>query len=307
MEEQMELRKAADEFLLYLGIERNLSNNTIRGYAYDLKTFITFIRKNYELLKMNELDALITRRYIQDQVIHHATKPLTLARRISCLKSFSKYCIKENWIQNDFTASILSPKADKKLPAYMKLDELRKLFAVLEKDSRPFSRRNEVLFKLLATSGMRRQEIVDLKWQQLDLENGVLRVFGKGKKERLIPLHPTVEPLLKEYKENLPESRIHDDEYMFLNRHNQPINARGLHRIFKELLEMAGLPSHRFSLHHLRHTFATLLLQNQNDQKVDLRTLQELLGHESLSTVQVYTHVDFEQKRKAIKSLDVGS
>ncbi|MFF2498382.1 tyrosine-type recombinase/integrase [Peribacillus sp. NPDC058075] len=122
-------------------------------------------------------------------------------------------------------------------------------------------------------------------------------VRGKGRNERLLPLHPIVLPLFEDYQETLLEQQKHYSEPFFYNQKHKPLNPRGLHKIFKEILERACLPAHRFSLHHLRHTCATLLLQ-ENIDKVDLRTLQELLGHESLVTTSVYTHIDFEQKNE---------
>lgn len=204
-------------------------------------------------------------------------------------------------MRSDFMAGIQAPKADKKLPVYMTLDELKKLFDFLEHDQSRFAYRNHLLFKLLATSGMRRQEIVDLTWEQIDLSSQTVRVFGKGKKERLLPLHPFVIPLFHEYKKYLLDHQLHPTEPIFLNKNGVKMNPRGLHKVFKEILEKAGLPPKRFSLHHLRHTFATLLLQ-ENKDNVDIRTLQELLGHESLATTSIYTHIDFEQKKKAINS-----
>jgi site-specific recombinase XerD len=140
---------------------------------------------------------------------------------------------------------------------------------------------------LLATTGLRRQELVDLNWEQVDMENQTVRVMGKGNKERLLPLHPMVLPLFHTYRETRQEFQRHPSQPVFLNRNGQRLDPRGLHRIFKQELKKAGLPPARFSLHHLRHTFATLMLQN--NVQVDLRTLQELLGHESLSTVSVIT------------------
>ncbi|WP_235179083.1 tyrosine-type recombinase/integrase [Bacillus cihuensis] len=204
-------------------------------------------------------------------------------------------------MKSDFTAGIQAPKADKKLPKYMTLQELHKLFTYLEHDPRPQRIRNELMIKLLATTGMRRQELVDLTWEQINLNNQTILIRGKGKKERLLPLHPIVLPLFHIYKETLLEQQKHYSEPIFYNQKNKSLNPRGLHKIFKEILDRAGLPAHRFSLHHLRHTFATLLLQ-ENKDKVDLRTLQELLGHESLATTSMYTHIDFEQKKKAINS-----
>ncbi|MCM3584221.1 tyrosine-type recombinase/integrase [Mesobacillus maritimus] len=297
----MLLSQAIDEFLLYLQIERNYSQNTLDSYEYDLKTLQDFLVRHNRSLQLDDLIPSIIRRYIQEMVQKYELKPRTMARKISCLKSLSRYCLKERFIAADFMAGIETLKQDKKLPVYMSLSELKKLFHFLEQNQGRFALRNHLMFKLLASTGMRRQELVDLTWQQVNFDNMTIKVFGKGKKERLLPLHPIIHQLFMDYRDSLLSYQIHPEEPIFRNKNGDQLNARGLHKIFKETLEKAGLPPKRFSLHHLRHTFATLLLQ-ENKENIDIRTLQELLGHESLATTSVYTHVDFEQKRKAINS-----
>lgn len=152
----------------------------------------------------------------------------------------------------------------------------------------------------MATSGLRRSEVVNLNWDHIDFYSKTILVKGKGNKERLLPLHPITISLFEAYYGQLSDSEKHPSQPMFTSYRYARLNARSLHKIFKEELEKAGLPPSRFTLHHLRHTFATLLLQSNN--KTDLRTLQELLGHSSLSTTSVYTHVDFEQKKRAIQA-----
>ncbi|MED4582490.1 tyrosine-type recombinase/integrase [Brevibacillus choshinensis] len=300
----MQVRQAIDEFLSYMQVERNVSVNTIRSYAYDLHVFEAFLQKVHGITELQHVYNSTIRRFVQDQVIEHQTQPRTLQRRISCLKSFCRFCAKEKWITNEFMVGIQAPKTDKKLPVYMKLIELQQLFRFLEADQRKFALRNHVMFKLLATTGMRRQELVDLTWEQMDLESDAVRIYGKGNKERILPLHRMVLPLIQEYREQLEAPRLHPKEPVFTNYLGESLDPRGLHRIFKEVLQHAGLPPHRFTLHHLRHTFATLLLRSKDTgSKVDIRTLQELLGHESLATTSIYTHVDLEQKKQAIESL----
>jgi len=300
----MQVKQAIDEFLSYMQVERNVSVNTIRSYAYDLQVFEAFLQKVHGISELQLVYNSTIRRFVQDQVMEHQTRPRTLQSRISCLKSFCRFCAKENWITNEFMAGIQAPKIDKKLPVYMKLVELQQLFRFLEADQRKFALRNHVMFKLLATTGMRRQELVDLTWEQIDLEWNTIRIYGKGNKERVLPLHPIVLPLIQEFREKLEPSQLHPKEPVFTNYLGESIDPRGLHRIFKEILQHAGLPPHRFILHHLRHTFATLLLRTQaGSTKMDIRTLQELLGHESLATTSIYTHVDLEQKKQAIDSL----
>ncbi|WP_257968073.1 site-specific integrase [Peribacillus deserti] len=182
--------QAADDYLMYLQVEKNYSVNTLISYAFDLKLYGDFLAANDRSLVLDRLTSSTVRRFVQDQVINHGIKPRTLQRRISCLKSFSQYCLKENYMKSDFTAGIQAPKADKKLPRYMTLQELHKLFAYLEQDPRPQALRNELMFKLLATTGMRRQELVDLIWEQLDLDNHTILVRGKGKKRTPPPPSP---------------------------------------------------------------------------------------------------------------------
>ncbi|MGG1480149.1 tyrosine-type recombinase/integrase [Bacillus smithii] len=285
----MLFRQAIDEFLLYLQIEKNYSLNTVDGYAYDLRCFENFLIQHGYSVQLNDITKTHVRRFIQHQITKENVKPRT---------------IYENLIDNDFMIGIDTPKTDSKLPTYMSLLELQKLFRFLEQDNSRMAMRNHLLFKLLATTGMRRSEIVEITWEQIDLSNNTIRIYGKGKKERLLPLHPMVVPLMKSYMGSLEEYQLHPSQPVFLNKNGKKMNPRGLHKIFKEILQKAGLPPQRFSLHHLRHTFATLLIQ-ENKENVDLRTVQELLGHESLVTTQVYTHIDFEQKKKAIETFNI--
>lgn len=158
----MQVKQAADEFLFYLEVEKNVSEHTLHSYAYDVKVFVDFLMKFHDSTRLVEIHNSTIRRFIQDQVLRHHTKPRTLQRRISCLKSFSTFCCKEKWIETDFMAGIKAPKADKRLPVYLTHSEVKKLFQVLENDTRKAARRNELMIKFLATTGLRRQELVDL-------------------------------------------------------------------------------------------------------------------------------------------------
>lgn len=300
----MHIEHAIDEFLCYLEVERNRSPKTLEAYGQDLNTFVRFLRKTYvELKHISDLSPSTIRRFIQDQVLVKKVQPATVHRRISCLKSWSRFCLSEHWCETDFAAGISMPKQASKLPRYLSREELKQLFSGLEQAQGPYARRNELLFKLLATTGMRRQEVLDLTWEQIDLEQNTVRVFGKGSKERLLPLHPTIVlPLLTQFRELLP--CVPAQRPVFCSRKGNALSPVALHELFKTSLEKTGLPSQHFTLHHLRHTFATLLLYNPG-QPCDLRTLQELLGHANLSTTGIYTHVEMANKQKAIASLQV--
>ncbi|WP_081412599.1 tyrosine-type recombinase/integrase [Fictibacillus gelatini] len=237
----MLLQEAIDEFLLYLEIEKNYSKNTVAGYSFDLRTFEDFLLKHHRSLELNDIHKTLVRRFIQEQITKENMKPRTIHRKISCLKSFTKYCTRENLLMNDFMVGIETPKIDNKLPVYMTLQELQKLFRYLENDTGRFAIRNHLMFKLLATTGMRRSELVDITWEQLDLFNNTIRIHGKGKKERLLPLHPMIVPLIVDYKNSLPEYLLHPSQPVFINKNGDQLNPRGLHKIFKETLEKAGL------------------------------------------------------------------
>lgn len=300
----MLIQDAIDEFLLYLEVEKNCSYDTVVGYEYDLNNFVSFLQSHKRSLDVNDINKALVRRFIQGRVKNDHLSAASIHRQISALRSLAKYCVNEDIITTNFMNGIEKPKLDKKLPIYMTLQELRRFLTYLESYKGRFAMRNKVMFTLLATTGMRRQELVELTWGQIDLDNAVVRIFGKGKKERIVPLHPIVIPMLQDFKYHLPENLIQDTNCLFLNKNGQQLNPRGLHKIFKETLNAAGMDSKRFSLHHLRHTFATLLLQ-ENSENVDLRVIQELLGHTSLLTTQVYTHVNYEQKQKAVTTFNI--
>lgn len=297
-------KEAVDEFLLYLEVEKNLSHNTLIGYEYDLNRLEQFLIQHNRSLELHTITKALVRRYIQFLVKHEHLSARSLHRKISTLRSFVKYCLAENLVEVNFMDGIEKPKIDKKLPVYLTKNELQCFLNYLKRADGRFHLRNNTMFTLLVTTGMRRSELVNLKWEQINFEMATVKINGKGNKERLVPLHPIVQPLLKDYKSGLLENYKKPSDWIFLNKNKKQLNPRGLHKIFKDTLAAAGLDVQRYSLHHLRHTFATLLLQN-NPENIDLRTLQELLGHESLVTTQVYTHVEYEQKKKAIDTFDI--
>ncbi|MFJ7183641.1 tyrosine-type recombinase/integrase [Lysinibacillus xylanilyticus] len=174
------------------------------------------------------------------------------------------------------------------LRIWLNSTDLKQLFDYLERAQSRFSIRNEIMFKLLATTGLRRSELVSLTWEQVHLVNETIRIDRKGKK-RILPLHPHLVPLLASYKASLRAYQIYPTEPVFLNKNRKALDPWGLNVIFKDVLKKAGLPPTRFTPHHLQNTFAILMLQ-QNKENVDLRTLQELLCHESITSFQVYTH-----------------
>lgn len=187
----MEFQQALDDFLLYLEVEQNYSHNTLSSYESDLTIFLGFLQDHKRSTILEDLTPSLVRRFIQDQTLKKHVKPRTMRRRISSLKSFCQFCLKEQMMSSDFMAGIQSPKMDTKLPVYMNLEEVQKLFSFLEQDERPLSLRNEAIFKSLATTGMRRQELIDLTWEQIDLYNETILVYGKVKRNAFSPSIPS--------------------------------------------------------------------------------------------------------------------
>lgn len=185
---------------LYIEIERNYAKNTVTSYELDLRMFHDFLVTHERSLEVNDINKTIVRRFIQEKIVKDKLKPRTMHRKISSLKSFTKYCTKENILENDFMIGIERPKTDDKLPVYMTLPELQKLFRYLDQNNGRFGLRNNLMFKLLATSGMRRSELVNLIWEQIDLTNNTVNIYGKGKKERLVFLHPITLLLFEQYR-----------------------------------------------------------------------------------------------------------
>lgn len=198
-------------------------------------------------------------------------------------------------------AAIIRPQREKRIPRTLKSDEAEKILQALKTASYRSSERDLLLIRFVMYTGVRRQELVDLSWRDIDFQEKVVRVQGKGKKQRLLPLHDQLVDMLQKYRASLPLSLQGDEQPLFPNKYGQRMSTQGAHRILKKALGMAKL-SREHSLHKLRHTFATTLLKN----KADLRTIQTLLGHESLASTQIYTHTDMDIMRRAVQTISIG-
>lgn len=185
----MDLYQAADEFLMYLEVERNCSRNTIKAYDLDLRSLINFMKKHDRPMDLLQLQPTLIRRFIQDAISNQGVAHETIQRKISCFKSFSKYCIQSKWIENDFMAAIIRPQWEKRIPRTLKSDEADKILQTLKTASYRSSERDLLLITFVMYTGVRRQELVDLSWKDIDVQEKAVRVQGKGKKQRLLPLH----------------------------------------------------------------------------------------------------------------------
>jgi len=291
-----EKRGLIHQFIHYLSMEKNASPHTCRCYRRDLEEFENFLRSSGTDLsprggvEIEKVDRIIIRKYLS--FLHRKNKKSSIARKISTLRSFFKYLVREQMISSNPAKSVSSPKVEKTLPTTLTVDEAFRLMespkSISEKPSPEGSRkkslRDQAILELLYSSGLRVSELVGLNSNQLDLDLGIVRVMGKGRKERIVPVGLKAIEVLKAYLEE--RGMVEGEEPIFINSLRGRLTARSVGRLIKKYSRHSGI-FRKISPHSLRHTFATHLL----DAGADIREIQEMLGHSSLSTTQRYTHV----------------
>lgn len=310
-----------NSFLDYSVTILNKSPNSIKEYNYDLAMFLRFIKMHFKLtdetdlkeIKINDI-TLDTIKKIKLDDIHaflaymtseFHSKPATRARKVSSIRIFFKYLTrKAKLIEIDPAQDLETPKLDKRLPKYLSLDDSRKLLSTtLNEDNRNYER-DYAIIALFLNCGMRLSELVGINIQDIDFNEYKLNVVGKGNKERTIYLNKACISALNDYLSVRPKQGIkHDnknsEKALFLSERRTRISNRTVEAIVDKQLKAANLDSRKYSVHKLRHTAATLMYQYG---QVDIRALQELLGHESISTTEIYTHVSNEQVRNAVEN-----
>lgn len=281
-----------EEYLNFIQIEKGLSNNTIGAYRRDLKKYKDYLEDN----KISHID-FIDRQIIQECLGHlidmgHSSK--SLARFISTIRSFHQFALREKYAAKDPTVLIETPKYEKKLPDVLEIDEV---IALLETPdlTKNNGYRDRTMLELLYATGMRVTEIIQLDVEDVNLMMGFVRVFGKGNKERIVPLGDTVIEYLTTYIETVRPQLLKQTttQALFLNMHGKSLSRQGIWKIIKQYGLKANI-NKTLTPHTLRHSFATHLLENG----ADLRAVQEMLGHSDISTTQLYTHVSKSQIRK---------
>ncbi|MBL9038196.1 MAG: tyrosine recombinase XerC [Archangium sp.] len=282
------------EFLNYLEVSRGLSGNTLKAYAFDLAIFETFIAtQNVELLKISHLHV---RQFLSQQSVDLAVT--TRARRLAALKSFFKFLLRRKAIDTNPLERVKTPKLPKTLPRALPVDEALALMNAPDGE-RLLQLRDQAMLEVLYGAGLRVSEVCGLSLADVDRSNKVLHVLGKGNKERLTPLHDValeaIDAWLKRRGELLAKARKRQDPTaLFLNFRGGRLTTRSVERHLRRYAVQAGI-TREVSPHALRHSFATHLLASG---EVDIRTIQELLGHSSISTTQRYTAVSFEQLQR---------
>lgn len=285
------MNRLLEEFISYLEIEKGYSKYTIINYERDLESFFDFL--NRELIdNIKDVDYKVIRTYLSILSEHKYAKK-TIARNISSLRSFFKYLKKEDKVSINPVALISNPKMDQKLPNFLYYNDLDKILNLPNRD-KPLGLRDALILELFYSTGIRVSELVNLKVTDIDSKHFQIKILGKGNKERYVIYGEVCHKLLDIYINDM-RTKICDDtssEYLFINHNGRKLSTRGIEYLITKIMKQSDIKTN-VSPHTLRHTFATHML----NEGADLKSVQELLGHESLSTTQIYTHVSNERLR----------
>jgi integrase/recombinase XerD len=293
----MKWHKAINEYQMYLKIERGLSKNTIDSYTKDLEKLCLFLKENNVSISPIAIDTDIVKQFIYD--VAKKVNPRSQARIISGLRSFFDYLVFEGYRNTNPTDLLETPKIGLKLPDTLNQDEIDKLISAIDL-SHPQGERNRTILETIYSCGLRVSEAITLKLSDLFFEEGFIRVLGKGNKERYVPIHFKAQKYILSYQAEIRsniQSKKGFEDTLFLNRRGSGLTRQMIFIILKDLAIKIDLKK-KISPHTLRHSFATHLLQNG----ADLRAIQQMLGHESITTTEVYVHVDKTYLKEVVET-----
>lgn len=273
-----------NDFLLYLEMDLNYSKNTINTYSNALNHLDNNIKKDILKLKSNEIEEFISKLNLESS---------SISNYLSAYKTFYNYYIKIGKININPIDKVDSPKLSKHLPTYLTVEEVDKLLDIDIKDA--FSARNKSLLELLYATGLRISELINLEFKNIDLNECIVRIMGKGSKERIVPINDLAIKYLKIYVKDYRYKLVKKEQnnFVYLNNHGKKMTRQGVFKMIKKRTQETGIKKD-VSPHTLRHSIATHMLENG----ADLRIIQEFLGHESIGTTQIYTHLT-NQKLKS--------
>ena len=297
----MKWHNALNDYQLYLKIERGLSQNSISNYAFDIKKLIKFLETNEMIISPIEIDHTTIQQFIYE--VSKKINAKSQARLISGLRSFFGYLVFEDYIKNNPLDHIESPKTGQKLPDTLSLDEINKLIGAVELTKEyngvRIGERDRTILETLYSCGLRVSELTNLKISDLFFDEGFIKVTGKGDKQRFVPIGESTQNYITIYKDNV-RSKINvqkeDNDTLFLNHRGKQLTRAMIFTIIKRLAEKIELKK-IISPHTFRHSFATHLLENG----ANLRAIQLMLGHESITTTEIYMHVDRTHLRNVLK------
>ncbi len=288
------MRKELGQFLSSLKHEKNASPHTIASYQRDLLQLADYLEEGG--VKLREIDNIVLRGFLA-RLQERKNKKSTIARKLAAIRTFLQFCMQKKWVEDNPAKIVATPKQEKHVPSFLSEDEMAE-FLDIPDDKQPLDLRDKCVLELMYATGIRVSELVGINLEDVDFTERLIRIRGKGKKERLVPFGKKAEDSLSFYI----RARIHlnkgdiDEQALFLNYRGKRLTARSVERIVDKYIRITAL-RRKISPHSLRHSFASHLLS----RGADLRVIQELLGHESLATTQKYTHLDLKQLLKVYK------
>jgi len=280
-----------EKFLDYLRVEKDASPHTLRNYKKDLE----ILREALGETPWESVTLVSLRRFVAEQRTQELSK-VTIARRVASIRSFFRFMNRDGHLGHNPALGLVRPKQDKRLPSFLSVEEAERLVEAPKGDSF-IPIRDRALLETLYSTGLRVSELVGLKIRDVDLISETLRVIGKGKKERIVPAGKYSIQAIRKYLKVMGKDGQEFNKPLFLNARRDPLTDRSVRRVLNRYLSVLSV-QRQISPHALRHSFATHLL----DRGADLRSVQELLGHASLTTTQVYTHVTAERLKKVYDS-----
>ncbi|MFM2362191.1 MAG: hypothetical protein RLZZ316_1093 [Bacteroidota bacterium] len=289
-------------FKAYLQLEKSLSVNSVEAYLRDVEKFTQFLQASGTMVTPEQVSLQQLQAFIA-AIVQLGIAPTSQARVISGLRAFYKYCLIEQICSTDPTILLEAPKLKRALPDVLSFDEIEQIIAQIDL-SKPEGGRNKAILETMYSCGLRVSELINLKISCLHLEVGFVRVVGKGDKERLVPIGSSAIKFITIYKKDI---RSHiaikpgNDDILFLNRRGSKLSRVMIFLLLKDLVKAAGIKKN-ISPHTFRHSFATHLVEGG----ADLRAVQEMLGHESITTTEIYTHLDREYLRETLHKYHPG-
>jgi len=289
-------------FKAYLQLERSLSENSIEAYLNDIEKLTSYLQIKGELKNPSEVQLPDLQKFVQ-WVAELRMTPTSQARIISGIRTFYKYCLLEDISSVDPTTLLEAPKLKRALPDVLSFEEIENIITQIDVSTAEGTR-NKAILETMYSCGLRVSEVVNLKLSQLYLDVGFIRVLGKGNKERLVPIGDSAIKFITIYRSNV---RVHqpiqqgEEDILFLNRRGKRLTRVMIFLIIKDLVKKAGIKKN-ISPHTFRHSFATHLVEGG----ADLRAVQEMLGYESITTTEIYTHLDREFLRKTLEQFHPG-
>lgn len=288
-------RDLVEEYRTFLQLEKSLSHNTIVAYLRDLKKLLMYLQEAH--VEMQTVGLAHLRDFLIE-VNHSGIQRRSQARVVSSIKSFFGFMLYKNKIEKDPTELLETPKVEVKLPTVLSVKEIEKIIDMIDL-SQPIGHRNRTMIEMLYGSGLRVSELIDVRLSHIHIEEKYMLIEGKGNKQRLVPLSDaSIEQMLfwNEYRQHMNIKKGHED-YLFLNRRGEKLSRAMVFQVVKMLTAMAGIRK-KISPHTFRHSFATHLHENG----ANLRAIQQLLGHESITTTELYTHIDIKHLKKTIET-----